>query len=183
MSVSASPLGLGVGPPMGSSGPLNGPPPSSDQLLLTLRNKPHCRVFRALFQVRPLFFLFIFLPLTVSSLARLAERQPPAGAAPESRRCDPGKRRNGLGWLFSRRDARRSDGACPFQLRRTRPGSSHPPECPSPLPLLSPHRTAASHLHSARLLHGARELSSSSFSIFPPGREPSTRQRLPVPSS
>uniref|UniRef100_A0A7I4YDB5 Variant SH3 domain protein n=1 Tax=Haemonchus contortus TaxID=6289 RepID=A0A7I4YDB5_HAECO len=51
MSLSASPA-----PPVQGLGPLvaGAGPPSGDSLLLTLRNKPHARVFRALFQYLPL---------------------------------------------------------------------------------------------------------------------------------
>ncbi|KIH68799.1 variant SH3 domain protein [Ancylostoma duodenale] len=51
MSLSASPA-----PPVAGLGPLvaGAGPPSADSLLLTLRNKPHARVFRALFQYLPL---------------------------------------------------------------------------------------------------------------------------------
>ncbi|KAK6743398.1 hypothetical protein RB195_010574 [Necator americanus] len=51
MSLSASPA-----PPIAGLGPLvaGAGPPSADSLLLTLRNKPHARVFRALFQYLPL---------------------------------------------------------------------------------------------------------------------------------
>ena len=145
--MSASPLGLGVGPPLGSSGLLNGPPPSSDQLLLTLRSKPHSRVFRALFQVQ--YPICVDL-VTVSATSRFTERQSTTRVATESGRCGAGQGRDGLGRLFSRRNSGRSDRSCSVQLRGTSTRSSDPSECESPISVLSPHCTTSSDRHSTR---------------------------------
>uniref|UniRef100_A0A0K0DEW3 SH3 domain-containing protein n=1 Tax=Angiostrongylus cantonensis TaxID=6313 RepID=A0A0K0DEW3_ANGCA len=51
LSAAASPAPAGLGPMVTSTGTGL---PSADSLLLTLRNKPHSRVFRALFQYLPL---------------------------------------------------------------------------------------------------------------------------------